>query len=160
MTQKQERKYALLTILLCVVFVVVLFGKVEFHNELERVTYKNTYLGVIDEKRYSGNTFFEEEDFPVWIRELYPVEAQAVQLEEKQEKKIGMFADVVFYENRMEERKWFSGKLKNRNAEYYYKIEGKIYLRPISGNEKIEIQLSELKPTDYDYTTFRIKKEP
>lgn len=160
MSLKAERRCAIAAIVSCFLLVIIVLGEVEFHNELERDIHENTFLGYIDDDIYTGKILFDEDDFPVWIREVSPVEQQTVCIKEGSSSRVGMYADVVYYENRMEERKWFSGKLKNREQEHYYKIEGKIYLKPADGHEKTTIKFSELKPSDYDYTTFRGAEKP
>ncbi len=143
-------------IVLGVFLLVVLFGRLSFHNELEQDLLPHTLIGYIDDVRYFGDVTVSAEDWPEWTMEYDKLDETSVHFEyDVLGGRIGIFANLVYYENRYELRSWFSGKLLERASEYYYKPEGTLYLAPVYEPDRApEISLDEMVPQGYDFTAF------
>ena len=147
MIQKSKWLFLLFGVFVMVGAVLV-FGRVEFHNELERSMHKNVFLGYM-EVSGDGRT----QQWPDWTED-FSKEPVNPFLEETDES-IGIFADLVYYENRYERRVWFTGKLLERKSEYYYRVENALYLKPVSERQEIFSFTAPLRGNTYDYKSFR-----
>ena len=141
---------------LIVIGIVVLFGRMEFHTELEREVLPHTLIGYLDERQYFGTVVVYENQWPQWAESFdYPKEGAVTCGYDRRDARIGIFADVVYYENRYELRSWFSGKLIERESEYYYKPEGPLYLEAVyDSNQVLQLTHEDLVPQSYDFMAF------
>ena len=160
MEQDNTKKYmiylGLTALLVCAI--VVLFGRMEFHNELEREVLPHTLIGYLNEKNnYFGAVAVYENEWPEWAEEFdYPKEGAVVFGYERRDARIGIFANLLYYENRYEKRSWFSGKLIERASEYYYKPEGNLYLEAVyPPYPEPEIKLEQIVPQSYDFMAYK-----
>lgn len=152
--QQKNGKYLLL-LALAMVLVVVLLGRIEFHNELERDVQDNVLLGYLDEQQYSDMVTVQAEQWPAWAAVFEHDESAVVTFAADCSGRIGIFADVVYFENRYEWRTWFSGRLLKRASEYYYRPVSPLTLQPVYDEREPEIDRTELRGLDYDYQSFR-----
>ena len=152
--QQKNGRYLLL-LALAVVLVVVLLGRIEFHNELERDVQDHVLLGYLDEQQYSGTVTVQAEQWPAWTAVFEHDETTTVTFASDSNGRIGIFADVVYFENRYEWRTWFSGRLLKQASEYYYRADGPLVLQPVYDEREPEIDRTELRGLDYDYQSFR-----
>lgn len=152
---KKDILYIVLAVL-GVFLLVVLFGRLSFHTELEQDILSHTLVGYIDDARYFGDVTVSNEDWPEWAQEYDKPDEASVHFDhDVSGGRIGIFANIVYYENRYELRSWFSGKLLERASEYYYKPEGPLYLAPVYELDRVpEISLDEMVPQGYDFTAF------
>lgn len=152
--QQKNGKYLLL-LALAVVLVVVLLGRMEFHNELQREVQQKVLLGYLDEQQYSGTVTVQAEQWPAWATAFERDTATQVAFAPGTSGRIGIFAEVVYFENRYEWRTWFSGRLLKQASEYYYRPVGLLTLQPVYDEQEPDIDRAELKGPDYDYQNFR-----
>lgn len=152
MKQKNERY--LILFLLTVVALVIGLGRMEFHNELEREELQNVFLGYLDAGDYKGAVTISREQWPVWTKNMEVASATTITFKSDTGGRIGIFADLVYYENRFERRTWLTGKLLKQNSEYYYRQDGFLRLQAVYEKMTPEIDLKQLKGLDYDYTKF------
>lgn len=154
----QTKKYLLYlcVIVIIIAAIVICFGRMEFHNELERKVMPDTLIGYIDEERHFDSVTITANDWPEWAEDFERPESETLTFEyDIYGGRIGIFADIVYYENRYELRSWFSGKLLEQASEYYYKPEGTLYLKPVYElYREPEIPLDELVPQQYDFMAF------
>ena len=156
---EHERLLFLAGLLMMILTAVIGLGRVEFHNELERDVYSNAFLGYVDETVYSGTVTVGMEQMPEWCQSLGISGEETVVFAEGRSGKIGIFADVVYFENRYERRTWFSGKLLEQASEYYCRLDGPIRLEPVSVPLECEIDVNTIKEADYDYMSFNGKRK-
>ncbi len=158
MEQDNTKKYLLYLIaavlLACVI--VVVFGRMEFHNELEREILPHTLIGYMDDKVYDDTAVITKNDWPLWTEAFDRQWEDTLAIDTQQSgARIGIYANLVYYENRYEKRTWFSGKLVERASEYYYKPEGNLYLEAVyTPYPELEINLEQIVPQRYDFYAF------
>lgn len=150
---KQEALF--LAFFLVLLLVILGFGRVEYHNELEKQFYPNVFLGYLDDQIYTNKKTVTIDQLPDWCQKMKIDAPLVVSFSNGANGRIGIFADLVYYENRFERRTWFSGKLLKRDAEYYYKQEGTLYLLPLDDTEIVWVELQQIKPMSYNYKEFR-----
>lgn len=150
-----ERLALLLGFFLITAVAVFGFGRVEFHNELEREVYTEEFLGYVDESVYSGSVTITAEEMPQWCQELGITGKETVEFADGISGQVGMFADVVYLENHYEVRTWFSGKTLEEAREYYYRLSSPIQLEPVYQPLECRIDVNNIRGVDYDYTTFK-----
>lgn len=114
------------------------------------------FLGYASEADYLGSLTVDESWLPDQLRALGTAEQQTLFF--AQSGRVGIFADLVYYENRVEERSWLSGKLLRQASEYYYKPDGPLWFQPVYDNAGVSVPLSQIKPSEYDYTAFQGNK--
>ncbi|MBQ3206359.1 MAG: hypothetical protein IJB37_07395, partial [Peptococcaceae bacterium] len=135
MNENESTKKYLLYIGLAalILFLIVAFlGRLEFHNELEQEVLPHTLVGYVNDVQYSGDVVVTSDEWPEWTMEYDKPEEVLVHFtEDASGGRIGIFADLIYYENRYERRTWFSGRLLERASEYYYKPEGALYLEAV-----------------------------
>ena len=154
--QEEKKRVLLLVAAVAMVLVIVVgLGRVEFHNELERDRKEHAFLGYLDETVYRGTVLVEAGQYPAWYQKLEAAHPQTVTFAEQTAGRIGLFADVIYCENRCELRTWFSGRLLKRDAEYYWKLESPVSLEPVYEPLKAAIDTAQLKAADYDYMAFQ-----
>lgn len=156
---KRYLKYVVLFILF-VLAVVVFLGRIEFHNELERNVLPHTFLGYLDETYYSDSVEITKGAWPEWTDSFDKVEQETIHFSDELEGGyIGIYADLIYYENRYEMRTWLSGRLLEQAAEYYYKPEGPLYLEAIYTKKELapDIEQSQIVPQQYNYMAFQGK---
>ena len=136
--------------------IVALLGRLEFHNELELEVLPHTLVGYVDDVQYTGNVVVTSDKWPEWTMEYdKPEEAMVHFNEYTSGGRIGIFADLIYYENRYERRTWFSGRLLERASEYYYKPEGALYLEAVYEPGKVpEMSITDMVPQNYDFMAF------
>ena len=144
---KKYRRY-IVGIVLAIAAVVLLLGRVEFHNELERAVLPHSFLGYLDEAQYTGSINITDTQWPKWAEDYEKPAQQTVDFKEHVEGgRIGIFADLVYYENRYELRTWFSGRLLECDSIYYYRPEGALYLEAVyEPNRDIDVYPNFLVP--------------
>lgn len=144
-------------VILAIFAVVVLFGRIELHNELERERLPHTLVGYMERSEDGASADSTLWKWPAWTEgfQCEPVEPDLLRAL-PDDGHIGIFADLVYYENRYERRSWFSGRLIKRASEYYYRPEGAIYAEVVYG-ERIapEILPEELAAEDYNIYGFK-----
>lgn len=136
--------------------IVALLGRLEFHNELELEVLPHTLVGYVDDVQYTGDVAVTSDEWPEWAMEYdKPEEAMIHFTGEASGGHIGIFADLIYYENRYERRTWFSGRLLERASEYYYKPEGALYLEAVYEPGKVpEMSITDIVPQNYDFMAF------
>ena len=141
---------------LIVIGIVVLLGRMEFHNELEREQLPHTLIGYLDDAYYVGDVTVLHEDWPDWTKTFDGYIETTLQFtSDGQGGRIGIFADLIYFENRYENRSWFSGKLLERASEYYYKPDGPLYLDQVyEQNDDTEVFAGRIVPQNYDFYAF------
>ncbi|MBO4948618.1 MAG: hypothetical protein J6C02_05325 [Peptococcaceae bacterium] len=159
MNENESTKKYLLYIGLAalIMFLIAAFlGRLEFHNELEQEVLPHTLLGYVDDVQYTGDVVVTSDEWPEWAMEYdKPEEAMIHFTGEASGGHIGIFADLIYYENRYERRTWFSGRLLERASEYYYKPEGALYLEAVYEPGKVpEMSITDMVPQNYDFMAF------
>ena len=141
---------------LIVIGIVVLFGRMEFHNELEREQLPHTLIGYLDDAYYVGDITILHEDWPDWAQAFDGyIETTLHFTGDAPGGRIGIFADLIYFENRYENRSWFSGKLIERASEYYYKPDGPLYLDQVyEKNGDTDVFAGRIVPQNYDFYAF------
>lgn len=152
-----ERGVCVAAFLLLGAFILLGLGRVELHNEIECDVYDDAFLGYVDNTLYSGNVTVTAEQMPVWCRNLGITGEQEVEFADGISGNIGIFADVIYYENRYELRTWFSGKTLEKDSEYYYRLNSQIQLKPVYQALDCQIDVNNIRGTEYDYTAFKGK---
>lgn len=159
MNENESTKKYLLYIGLAalILFLIVAFlGRLEFHNELEQDVLPHTLVGYVDDVQYTGDVAVTSDEWPEWTREYDKPEEVLVHFtEDASGGRIGIFADLIYYENRYERRTWFSGRLLEQASEYYYKPEGALYLEAVYEPGKVpEMSITDMVPQNYDFMAF------
>ena len=141
---------------LIIIGLVVLLGRMEFHNELEREQLPHTLIGYLDDAYYVGDVTVLHEDWPDWTKTFDGYIETTLQFtSDGQGGRIGIFADLIYFENRYENRSWFSGKLIERASEYYYKPDGPLYLDQVyEKNGDTDVFAGRIVPQNYDFYAF------
>jgi hypothetical protein len=86
---------------LIVIGIVVLFGRMEFHNELEREQLPHTLIGYLDDAYYVGDITILHEDWPDWAQAFDGYIETTLQFtNDGHGGRIGIFADLIYFENR------------------------------------------------------------
>lgn len=152
-----ERMVCLLGLLLLAVCVLFGLGRVELHNEIECEVYTDEFLGYIDDAAYKGTVTVSAETLPGWCRTLGISGEETVEFADGFGGRIGIFADVIYYENRYELRTWFSGKTLEKDSEYYYRLNSPIRLEPVYQPLECQIDVNNIRGAEYDYTAFKGK---
>ena len=152
-----ERRVYAAAFLLFAAVVLMGLGRVELHNEIECVVYDDAFIGYVDDTLYSGNVTVTAEQMPEWCRSLGIAGEQEVEFADGISGNIGIFADVIYYENRYELRTWFSGKTLEKDSEYYYRIDGPIKLEAVYQPLECQIDVNNIRGAEYDYTAFKGK---
>ena len=152
MTQKKQQRLFLCLLLAAILLAVGLLGQLVFHNELEREVVPAAFLGYASETYYTGTLTVDESWLPDQLQTLGSAEQQTLSF--PQRGRVGIFADLVYYENRVEERKWLSGKLLRWDSEYYYKPDSPLWFQPVY-ETLTPIPWGEIRPSDYDYMAFQ-----
>ena len=136
--------------------IVALLGRLEFHNELELEVLPHTLVGYVNDVQYTGDVVVISDEWPEWAMKYdKPEEAMVHFNEYASGGRIGIFADLIYYENRYERRTWFSGRLLERASEYYYKPEGALYLEAVYEPGKMpEMSITDMVPQNYDFMAF------
>ena len=159
MNENESTKKYLLYIGLAalILFLIVAFlGRLEFHNELEQEVLPHTLVGYVNDVQYSSDVVVTSDEWPEWAMEYdKPEEAMIHFTGEASGGHIGIFADLIYYENRYERRTWFSGRLLEQASEYYYKPEGALYLEAVYEPGKVpEMSITDMVPQNYDFMAF------
>ncbi len=152
-----ERMVFLFMLLMIAAGVLLGLGRVEFHNELECEVYAGEFLGYVDDTTYSGNVTVNAEQMPAWCQNLGITGEQDVEFADGFSGKIGIFADVIYYENRYELRTWFSGKTLEKDSEYYYRLNSPVQLEPVYQPLTCQIDVENIRGAEYNYTVFKGK---
>ena len=141
---------------LIIIGLVVLLGRMEFHNELEREQLPHTLIGYLDDAYYVGDVTVLHEDWPDWTKTFDGyIETTLHFTDDAQGGRIGIFADLIYFENRYEKRSWFSGKLIEQASEYYYKPDGPIYLDEMYEQyDETKVFDGRVVPQNYDFNVF------
>ena len=141
---------------LIIIGLVVLLGRMEFHNELEREQLPHTLIGYLDDAYYVGDVTVLHEDWPDWTKTFDGyIETTLHFTDDAQGGRIGIFADLIYFENRYEKRSWFSGKLIEQASEYYYKPDGPIYLDEVYEQyDETKVFDGRVVPQNYDFNVF------
>ena len=155
MDETQKRVLTILLLVVIVLAVVIGFGRVEYHNELERDAREHALIGYVDDSLHEGVVKLRAQDYPQWCRDVATVKPQVLRFAEGEAGYIGLYANVVYFENRMETRAWFSGKLLERKSEYYYKVYGVVTAEPVMQREEPVPDGNRLVAEDYDYMAFK-----
>ncbi|MBR4945077.1 MAG: hypothetical protein IKZ26_06695 [Peptococcaceae bacterium] len=157
---KEHERFGYLIFLLALVSIAIIgFGRVEFHNEIEREVYVDEFLGYADEEFHSGTIIVKAEDMPEWCRKLGVSGEETVEFADGISGQVGIFADVIYYENHYEVRTWFSGKTLDEASEFYYRINSPIQLRPVYQPMECIIDVENIRGGEYDYTAFKGKTD-
>ena len=159
MNENESTKKYLLYIGLAalILFLIVAFlGRLEFHNELEQEVLPHTLVGYVNDVQYSGDIVVTSDEWPEWAMKYDKPEETMVQFTgDASGGRIGIFADLIYYENRYERRTWFSGRLLEQASEYYYKPEGALYLEAVYEPGKVpEMSITDMVPQNYDFMAF------
>ena len=152
-----ERRVYAAAFLLFAAVVLLGLGRVELHNEIECDVYDDAFLGYVDDSLYSGDVIVTAEQMPGWCRNLDIAGEQKIEFADGISGNIGIFADVIYYENRYELRTWFSGKTLEKDSEYYYRIDGPIKLEAVYQPLECQIDVNDIRGAEYDYTAFKGK---
>lgn len=152
--QNHMRGFYLVAVLLLIGFVIGGLGRLTFHNEIEWDTKPDVYLGCVDDQVYHGTVTITADQMPAWCQALGIQGSETVIFADGHSGPIGIFADLVYYENRYEVRTWLSGRTIKRESEYYWKINGDIQLVPMATEREPDIDVQQIKAADYDYTAF------
>lgn len=160
MDETRSTKYYLLRIGLAALIlfgIVALLGRMEFHTELEREVLPHTLIGYMDEVCYIGDVMVSADDWPEWAHEYDKPDEAAIHFTNAMPGgRIGIFADLIYYENRYERRTWFSGRLIEKASEYYYKPEGVLYPEAVYEQDKLpEVSVEDMVPQQYDFMAFQ-----
>ena len=84
---------------LIVIGIVVLFGRMEFHNELEREQLPHTLIGYLDDAYYVGDITILHEDWPDWTKTFDGyIETTLYFTDDQPGGRIGIFADLIYQE--------------------------------------------------------------
>ncbi len=160
MNNKKQQRWFIGGIMVLIVVSVVFLGRIEFHNELEQEVISHVLIGYIDEEWHYGTVTVQAKDWPQWAQAYECTAEQSVTFEyDIYGGRIGIFADVMYYENRYERRTWFSGRVVERASEYYYKPTGALYLDTVYElHREPELSLEQLKPQQYDFSAFTGKR--
>ncbi len=150
---QKELRY-LCALLFLIVGVVLVFGRMEFHNELQKDIQRHTFLGYLDEQQYQGRVHVSAEQWPSWTAVFETERDVILDFAPDKSGRIGIFADLVYYENRYERRVWFSGRLLEQDSEYYYRQDGPLYLEAVYEPQQVAIHIAELRNNAYDYQSF------
>ena len=136
--------------------IVALLGRLEFHNELEQEVLPHTLVGYVDDVQYTGDVVVTSDEWPEWAMKYDKPEETMVHFTgDASGGRIGIFADLIYYENRYERRTWFSGRLLEQASEYYYKPEGALYLEAVYEPGKVpEMSIRDMVPQNYDFMAF------
>ena len=157
-TKNETAKYLLYIVAaaLLLFVIIVLLGRVVFHTELEQEVLPHAFIGYFDDVQYTDDVIVTSEKWPVWAKEFDKPDEVSVQFaDDSQGGRIGIFADLIYYENRYERRTWFSGRLLERASEYYYKPEGMLYLEAVYVcGQTPDIPVEKMVPQDYDFMAF------
>lgn len=152
------KKYLIYIALSAIVLVgiVVLLGRMSFHTELEREVLPHTLIGYLDDETYFDTVTISDAQWPEWALAFDRPEEASVRFDNTVSGgHIGIFADLIYYENRYELRSWFSGKLIERASEYYYKPNGALYLEAVyAAQDMPEVPIAEIMPQQYDFMAF------
>ena len=159
MNENESTKKYLLYIGLAalILFLIVAFlGRLEFHNELEQEVLPHTLVGYVNDVQYSGDVVVTSDEWPEWAMKYDKPEETMVHFTgDASGGRIGIFADLIYYENRYERRTWFSGRLLEQASEYYYKPEGALYLEAVYEPGKVpEMSITDMVPQNYDFMAF------
>ncbi len=154
-----ERLALLIAFLVVTAVAVIGWGSMEFHNEMERAVYVDEFLGYVDDNTYSGTVTITAEQMPEWCQELGITGEQTIEFADGISGQIGMFGDVIYYENRYEKRTWFSGRIIEQASEFYYRLNSPIHLEPIYQPLECQIDVNNIKGGDYDYSAFKGQTE-
>ena len=152
-----ERRVYAAAFLLLGAFILLGLGRVELHNEIECDVYDDAFLGYVDDSLYSGDVIVTAEQMPEWCRNLGIAGEQEIEFADGISGNIGIFADVIYYENRYELRTWFSGKTLEKDSEYYYRLNSLIHLEPVYEPLECRIDVNNIRGAEYDYTAFKGK---
>ena len=152
-----ERRVCAAAFLLLGAFILLGLGRVELHNEIECDAYDDAFLGYVDDSLYSGDVIVTAEQMPEWCRNLGIAGEQEIEFADGISGNIGIFADVIYYENRYELRTWFSGKTLEKDSEYYYRLNSLIHLEPVYEPLECRIDVNNIRGAEYDYTAFKGK---
>ena len=157
MDNRREQWYFVGGIVVIILLSMLFLGRIEFHNELEQDRVSHILISYVDRAQTKGTINVKAEDWPQWAQVYDRPEETTVIFE--QDGYLGIFADVIYYENRYERRTWFSGKVVEQASEYYYKPDGSLYLEAVYECEREpEMVLEQLRPQQYDFTTFKGEK--
>ena len=156
---RKKRIWFLLILGVAIGLILLLGGRMEFHTELEREVRQNVFLGYVENipAPDKGCVVITAERYPSWCQGVCEIETQTISWGKDSGQCVGVFADVVYYENRYELRNWFSGHLLKRTSEYYYKLDTPLQLRFLEEGRKPEIDIGEIRAVDYDYTAYKGK---
>ena len=152
-----ERRVYAAAFLLFAAVVLLGLGRVELHNEIECDVYAGEFLGYVDDTLYSETVTVTSEQMPEWCRSIGINGEQSLEFADGISGNIGIFADVIYYENRYELRTWFSGKTLEKDSEYYYRIDGPIKLEAVYQPLECQIDVNDIRGAEYDYTAFKGK---
>lgn len=152
-----ERLVYLIGFLILTAAVLFGLGRVELHNELEQEILEDEFLGYVDSETYRGTVTIKAEQMPQWCKNLSISGEQTVEFADGISGNIGIFADVIYYENRYELRTWFSGKTLEKDSEYYYRLNSSIQLEPVYEPMESRIDVNNIRGAEYDYTAFKGK---
>ena len=110
----------------------------------------------MNDVQYTGDVVVTSDEWPEWAMKYdKPEEAMVHFTEDASGGRIGIFADLIYYENRYERRTWFSGRLLEQASEYYYKPEGALYLEAVYEPGKVpEMSITDMVPQNYDFMAF------
>ena len=157
-TKNETAQYLLyiVAVALLLFVIIVLLGRVVFHTELEQEVLPHAFIGYFDDVQYTDDVIVTSEKWPVWAKVFDKPDEVSVQFaDDSQGGRIGIFADLIYYENRYERRTWFSGRLLERALEYYYKPEGALYLEAVYEPGKVpEMSIRDMVPQNYDFMAF------
>lgn len=150
---QKEIRYLCVFIFL-IVGVVFVFGRVEFHNELQKDVQRHVFLGYLDGQQYQGKVHVLAEQWPLWTADFETTREMVLDFAPDKSGRIGIFADLVYYENRYERRVWFIGRLLEQDSEYYYRQDGPLYLETVYEPQQVAVHIAELRSNAYDYQSF------
>ena len=150
-----ERIVCLIALLFLAGGVVIGLSRVELHNELEREVYIEEFLGYVDDEKHSGTVTVTAEDMPQWCRNIGITGEETVEFADGISGQIGIFADVIYFENRYELRTWFSGRTLEGASEFYYRLNSPIQLEPVYQPLDCRIDINNIRGAEYDYTAFK-----
>ena len=155
--KSHEKLLFVLLLLVGIAGAVIGLGRVEFHNEVEQDVLQDVFLGYVDEAQHSGSVTVTAAQMPAWCQAQGIGGEQNVTFAEGASGRIGIYADLYYLENRYELRTWFSGRLLERQSEYYYRIKGDIRLEPVYASLVPQIDVEDIQVPDYDISAFKGK---
>ena len=155
--KSHEKLLFVLILLVGIAGAVIGLGRVEFHNEVEQDVLHDVFLGYVDEATYSGSVTVTAAQMPPWCQAQGITGEQTLTFADGAYGRIGIYADLYDLENRYELRTWFSGRLLERQSEYYYRIKGDIRLEPVYAPLAAQIDVADIQVPDYDISTFKGK---